>query len=97
MRPKLPRKVRAHITTVYYISGALYHKILRPPLKNADFVFAFVRQLLLLLFFENGQLYPFDDFCVAYIYITLSILYFKIFGRQVNFFKIVHLYVFISF
>ena len=75
MRPKLPRKVRAHITTVYYISGALYHKILRPPLKNADFVFAFVRQLLLLLlFFENGQLYPFDDFCVAYIYYFVNII-----------------------
>ena len=90
---------------LYTISlGALYHKILRPPLKNADFVFAFVRQLLLLLllFFENGQLYPFDDFCVAYIYYFVNItiyiiIYFKIFGRQVNFFKIVHLYVFISF
>ena len=34
---------------------------------------------------------------VLHIYITLSILYFKIFGREVNFLKIVHLYVFISF
>ena len=60
--PKLP---------LYTISlGALYHKILRPFVKNADFIFAFVRQLLLLLllFFENGWLHPFDDFCVAYMY-----------------------------
>ena len=65
----------ATILPLYTISlGALYHKILRPPLKNADFVFAFVRQLLLLLFFENGQLYPFDDFCVAYIYYFVNII-----------------------
>ena len=76
MRPKHPRKVRAQITTVYYISGALYHKVFRPPLKNADFVFAFVRQLLLLLFFENGLLYPIDDFFVAYIYYFVNIIKF---------------------
>ena len=63
----------------YYIIslGALYHKIPRPSLKNADFVFAFVRQLLLLLFFENGWLYPLMT-SALHICITLSILYFKI-------------------
>ena len=82
---------------LYTISlGALYHKILRPFLKNADFVFAFVRQLLLLLFFENGWLHPFDDFCVAYIYYFVNITLQNCW-RQENFFKIVHLYVFISF
>ena len=74
MRPKLPRKVRDHITTVYYIFRRPLSQNPPSALKNADFVFAFVRQLLLLLFFENGQLYPFDDFCVAHLYYFVNII-----------------------
>ena len=74
MRPKLPRKVRAHITTVYYIFRRPLSQ--NPPSapEKCRLCICFVRQLLLLLFFENGQLYPFDDFCVAYIYYFVNII-----------------------
>ena len=87
----------ATILPLYTISlGALYHKILRPPWKM---------QTLYLLLSVSYYYYYFSKMdssiplmtSVLHIYITLSILYFKIFGRQVNIFKIAHLYVFISF